>query len=631
MMGKKRILRLFSLLLTAVFVFSFAACEAGGGPGILPPDGTETSTPPTGTVISDENNVVQTTPDTADHGFELIAEKDGSYTYQCDHCEEQAIVTISCISGTKDAFTVENNRITFCGIEEESVYSVSGTFYGNLIIDVGEEYPFELELDGFTLSSSSDCPIAIVSEADVTLSAKKGTENYVYDLRGAVDSTEEDVPSSGLYALCDLDIQGKGSLLVYSANNNGIHTKKDLKIKNLTLQVECCDNALKGNDSVTIESGSITLIARSGDGIKTTNSDISSKGKQRGSVVITGGNLLLYTARDGIDAAYDVTIDESSAAVNLQIFTDSYSKFTDRTAAAGYTVQQSAFAPGWPGGGPGGGGFDHGGPGGGGGMNSGNPDKGSESTKGIKADNAVMISAGTITIQAYDDAIHANQGSVLENGAAPQGSVTISGGVLTLQSDDDGIHADGNLTVSGGTVTVIDSYEGLEGNVVTITDGIISVTASDDGINGTATSGTTISISGGTLYVLAGGDGLDSNSTTAYAGILFAGGRSVILSTGRSDSSIDTERGYQYTGGYVIAIGQSGGMSGEASNTQTANKTIKTIQLQKDNYLVVSGIAAVRMPVSLSASVIVLGKTGAAVSSAASVTGEPDANGVSWS
>jgi len=90
-------------------------------------------------------------------------------------------------------------------------------------------------------------------------------------------------------------------------------------------------------------------------------------------------------------------------------------------------------------------------------MNEGNKDKGDYSTKGIKAGNAISISAGTITIKSYDDAIHANSDSTLESGATSTGNVTISGGTgrgLTLR--------DGCSTVvsNGSTLTISDMGEG---------------------------------------------------------------------------------------------------------------------------------------------------------------------------
>ncbi len=139
--------------------------------------------------------------------------------------------------------------------------------------------------------------------------------------------------------------------------------------------------------------------------------------------------------------------------------------------------------------------------GGPGGMGGGNTDKGEYSTKGIKAANEIVINAGTINIKSYDDAIHANNDGALENGATALGNVTINGGNITVYSNDDGLHADGTLSVTAGTVSVTNSYEGIEGATVNISGGYVSVGAKDDGVNATTTTGVAVAISGGTLYI----------------------------------------------------------------------------------------------------------------------------------
>ncbi len=266
------------------------------------------------------------------------------------------------------------------------------------------------------------------------------------------------------------------------------------------------------------------------------------------------------------------------------------------------------------------------------GGNDGNKDKGTYSTKGIKAGNSIEISGGALTVCSYDDALHAGTDKAMESGAIPVGDVTVSGGTLTLSSNDDAIHADGKATVLDGSIRVLKSYEGIEGQTVEIAGGDVSVISSDDGLNGTATSGTSITVSGGKLYVLAGGDGVDANSQTAYGGILFSGGYSVIISTGKADSSIDSERGYKYSGGYVLGIGLSGGMGSESANCQNLSSYGKTttLSLSQGSYLTVSGMASVKIPTSMSALVVVLGSASASVSSASSGFGTADINGVCW-
>ncbi len=575
--------------------------------------------------------------------------------------DEANTLKISCSEGTNNCWSIDGQTLTFSGLTADTVCSISGSFNGQIVIDGGDDYKFELEMCGLTLYSGEQNPITILSGDKVTLSAKKETKNYIYDTREAVSDDDETAYSAAVYAKCDLELAGKGELTVISSNNNGIHTKDDLKVKNLTLSVRCEDNALKGNDSVSITGGILTLIAKSGDGIKTKNSDISSKGNQRGTVTISGGTVNIYAACDGIDAAYDADI-SGDAIVN--IYTDSYSPYSE--ISAGNNTGNENFPsgndnsgfpsggnPGMPadignsrtdGNGNGGGnfggnsgfgggsfggngsfgsngGFGGGGrPGGQGGMNDGNNEKGDYSTKGIKADNEIHISGGTITVNSYDDAIHANGGDALENGETATGNILIGGGTLTLFTKDDGVHADGTLTVSGGKIEITGSYEGLEGTFVAVTGGDISIVSSDDGINATTTSGTGITFEGGTVYIYAGGDGIDSNSRTSYQGILFAGGNITVVSTSGGDSSIDTEQGYTYTGGTVLALCPSNGMGNEAVNCRNFSSigTKTTLNLSQGQTVNVkvggNTVASVTMPCRLSALAVYLGSANASFS-----------------
>jgi hypothetical protein len=106
----------------------------------------------------------------------------------------------------------------------------------------------------------------------------------------------------------------------------------------------------------------------------------------------------------------------------------------------------------------------------------GNPNKPTESAKGLKAGVDITIKAGTIDINSADDSIHSNN------------SITINGGDMLLASGDNGIHSDSTLEISGGDLSITRSYEGIESAVITINDGTIHLVASDDGIN--AVSGT---------------------------------------------------------------------------------------------------------------------------------------------
>lgn len=292
-------------------------------------------------------------------------------------------------------------------------------------------------------------------------------------------------------------------------------------------------------------------------------------------------------------------------------------------------VQEGGF------GGPGGGGPGGGGMGGHGGMGDGNTDKGEYSTKGIKAANEIIINNGTVNIKSYDDAIHANNDTTLENGASPLGNVTVNGGNITVYSNDDGLHADGTLSIKAGTVSVTDAYEGLEGTYVNISGGFVSVNCKDDGINATAASGTAIEISGGETYIYCTGDGIDSNSRTTYSGIVFSGGKTVVIANSGGNSAIDTEQGYKYTGGSVIAIMPQRAMTRESTHCQNFTSVGKSTQLSLNSgaYLVV-GIgdttATVKIPVSISALVVILGDNSPEITMESSTAETTDKNSVAW-
>ena len=570
--------------------------------------------------------------------------------------------TVTFSKGTENAYTITRNSeteeytVAFTTISANTVYSMSGTLKGNIVIDGGDDYKFELEMTGLAIESAVNAPIAALSGDEFTLTAKKGTTNTITDKRADV-SADEDAYGSAVYSVVDTTLGGKGTLTVTSEHNNGIHTKDDLEVKNLTLTVNCVDNALKGNDSVTITSGTLTLIARQGDGIKTSNSDIKYNDdgtvkKYKGTVEIHGGTVNIYAACDGIDAAYNAVITEQEGSTTtVNIYTDKYSEYSEEvtevaaseyylratTNTYNYSVYYSNSADetqyvwknaeyytsvrsgrttyyyykvdkpsaetynkmtvyaytsnqtqgqaencaaktkdlsqndsfdtltlsksgttlntNWtnfttttnPGGFPGV--FP-------GGMQEGNTDKGSYSTKGIKADNEITLSGGTIFIKAYDDAIHANNDNALESGNAPLGNVTVSGGTLTLYSNDDGLHADGILAVTGGTITVTNAYEGIEANVINISGGMTYVTAKDDGVNATkGNSATAINVTGGYLDVTVSPsgdtDGIDSNGTYTQSG-------GIVITRGPNNqnmAALDTDGTRKITGGTLIILG----------------------------------------------------------------------------
>ncbi len=535
--------------------------------------------------------------------------------------------TVTFQSGTENACTITKvsgeYKVTFSGLKQDSSYLLAGILDGSITIEAGD-YDFELVLNGVTITSSTDVPVCITTGENVFITAKKNTTNYIYDNRSEVP---DDGISASVYCKCDLKLKGNGTLVIVSENNNGIHTKDDLSVKNLTLYITCVDNCLKGNDSVTITSGTLTLNATSGDGIKTSSTDVSSKGIQRGTVTVNSDDgdtkLTIKSYCDGIDAAFDVVIQETgnnSVAVDIIAGTGASLKSSTIGASITASIGAPGTGPGW-GGRPGGNSWEQGGP-----DSDGNKNTVDYSCKGIKAGNSIAILSGTVTIDAYDDALHANSDDSMESGVIPTGNITISGGKVTLNSMDDGMHADGTLTISGGTVSVTGSYEGLEGTFVNISGGNVSIVSTDDGINGVTSyysySEGIITLSGGTLYVYAGGDGIDSNCSGTYKGISFEGTDVTIVSSSGGNSSIDTNAGYTYKSGKVLAICPTG-MTQEISRVSNWSSVASTATGSLSSGTTVkvtvggSIVASVKMPVSISnAYIIYLGSSNAAISTA---------------
>ena len=399
-------------------------------------------------------------------------------------------------------------------------YVVKGELEGRIVVDAGDD-EVTLELAGVTIESADNSPVLAVSADSLKIKAAAGTENTVTDLRSAKTVDSEDQGEGAISARCDLKLSGAGSLTVTGSYNNGIHTTKDLKIQELTLSVSAPNNALKGKDSVTLESGDITVISTAGDGIKTENTDVSSKGNQRGTVAVKGGEVKIFAAGDGIQAAYDFVMDGG----DLAVYTASNSAYTSKTASV-------------------------------------------DSYKGIKAANTVTVNAGTLELNSYDDGLHADYGAALDNGSKGEGTVNINGGTVICRvnsssgryvSGADAIHADNTLNVTGGTVDITSAYEGLEANFVNISGGDIKIVASDDGINAAKKIGLTpaITVSGGrTDITMAGGDtdGIDSNGT-----FVMTDGVVIVRGAPNSNSSmatgLDCDGSARISGGTFIQLG----------------------------------------------------------------------------
>ena len=169
---------------------------------------------------------------------------------------------------------------------------------------------------------------------------------------------------------------------------------------------------------------------------------------------------------------------------------------------------------------------------------------------GIRGKDMLSISGGTITVNAQGDGLKSTNET-----DAGEGNLVISGGSVTIQSGDDGIKSEQKVWITGGTINVAKSVEGIEAPVIIIDGGDITVYASDDGLNASAsaitTTGLSITINNGTLAVTVGPgdtDAIDSNGD-----IVVNGGTITITAP---TSSFDFDGTGNINGGTVSVNGQ---------------------------------------------------------------------------
>ena len=211
---------------------------------------------------------------------------------------------------------------------------------------------------------------------------------------------------------------------------------------------------------------------------------------------------------------------------------------------------------------------------------------------GLSGKDSVRIAGGTYHITCGKDGIHASN-----TDDTSLGFIYIAGGNMEITAEDDGMHADAALTITGGTIQVVESYEGIEGLSIDITGGDIDVTASDDGLNAAggnsssesgnngfwgkggdifaAEEGVYIHISGGAIHVNASGDGIDSNGTLTISG----GETYVSGPTNGANGALDYNGEGTISGGIFVAAGSSG-MAQNFSNTSTQGAMMVTMNTQ---------------------------------------------------
>lgn len=539
-----------------------------------------------------------------------ITAQDTNVTHADDADNYKTEITGEFSITSTDGSTITQNDSVYT-ITQAGEYTVTGLLSeGQIVVNADDNAEITIVLNGTSITRSNGSPIYIKNADNVKIKSEENTYNCIVDARTEADDNSDNSSSengnAAIYAACDLKLVGKGALSVTGNYNNGIQSKDDISIKNVTIKVNAVNNAIKGNDEVAIESGEIIAISRKGDGIKTSNSSLSTKGKQKGNVIISGGNIDIYAACDGIDAAYGIDV---SGDGNLNIYTDTYSDYSEAVAADNSgssanssgssisTPDSSASSPG---------------------SSASNPDSSaSNPSSSNQNQGSSSKSSSNATMMTYTTTANTDNQNNSSVGTPPDMNNTQNNGNMgnppdmNNSSSNSGNNPDmkGNFggrnraangmpgnNSSGNSSKKSYSTKGIKAeSEINISGAAINISSTDDGIHANSNSGVLetgedgkgiISISGGTITISTGDDGIHAdkelnitdgyiNVLTSYEGleaitINISGGQSFVYA---ADDGINACTGdgtstplINITGGYVDVTTGSGDTDGIDSN-----------------------------------------------------------------
>lgn len=454
--------------------------------------------------------------------------------------------------------TSDDNKIT---VEpQDSVYEIkdSKTYYfkgdyGGIFI-ANKQKP-HLIFDGATVTNNNGIAIDGTSKKiELTITLVEGSVNTVSN-DGADDNGEG---YNAIHIKGDLlAINGKGTLNVVSAAKSAIKASKAIKIVDATLNLTSSNHGVTGasvsaanctidvksagKDGINAECDEATEF-RTSDGFVALNNvnytcNVSGDGIQADTVVyINGGNYNVKTNGEFIPktqmSEYGLSSDDfnyiKSGSSYQRVATDEAGRYGSSNLYAlaqsckAIKVGQIADANGDP----------------------------------VEGNYLIVIVDGTFNIDSTDDAIHTNGGDVL-----------IEGGTCTISTLDDAITSHVLTKITGGNITIAESYEGIEGSYVEISGGTIDLTSADDGINAASEDkdvSAHIIISGGEITVDANGDGIDSNGS-----ILISGGTVTVHGpTSGRDAGLDADTGIVITGGTVFVTSTLGMVETPSKNSE---------------------------------------------------------------
>ena len=359
-----------------------------------------------------------------------------------------------------DGATADGATVT---ISAPGTYRISGTLDdGQVVVSSEADGLVRLVLDGADITSSTGSAIAVTQADDVSVVLADGSSNSLTDASTYAD-TSEDAPNAALFSADSMVISGTGALDVTGRSNDGIASKDGLVIASGDITVTAVDDGVRGKDFLVVTGGTLDVDA-TGDGLKADNEDgTNDDGQTVGYAALLGGTITVTSGDDGVHAESDLLVDGATVTVSESV----EGLEAAHILVAGGTVDVTS------------------------------------------SDDGFNAAGGTSTAATSEDATEdaadaaaapdtAAEGEPPASGTMPEGGPPQGGGGMPGEAA-----GDFSLVITGGTVTVDAGGDGLDSNgTLTVSGGDVTVLGPTDGGNGTLDSAGAITVDGGTLLAV---------------------------------------------------------------------------------------------------------------------------------
>lgn len=418
--------------------------------------------------------------------------------------------------------------------------SADGSFY------LEGEFKATVTLSDLNLTSLSTAPVSVKNGKRIKFKVPEGTASYLADAPGG--SHKGCLACTG-----HSEFSGSGTLTIACATGHGIYSKEYIELKNTNVVItSAAKDGINCNQYFTMTSGSVSIDNVGDDGLQVSfKDDTDREAEDTATATITGGSFtanVTATAAKGIKADGDINISGGELVISVSGGGEWDADELKTKAAAclgadgNITVDGGTFALTATGGGG----------------------------KGFNADCNFTLNDGDITITTSGGVVVYSNGTLSQNYTGSLDRIASD-----YKSSPKGIKADGAVEINGGRISVVSARsEGIESkSTLTINGGEVLVHSYDDCIN----SASHLTINGGTVTVVGtNNDGLDSN------GNFYLNGGTVIACGGKSmECGIDanSEQGYSviFTGGTLLAVGGNNSVPTTSASTQAFVSTSLTV------------------------------------------------------